>query len=62
VGNGDAIAHPSRAQALALEDDVEDLAGWQTTQGARPFGKFLQSLLLGARPQRRDDGLRRDQI
>jgi hypothetical protein len=62
MGNGDAVADPRGAQPLALQHHVENLAGGNTGKRAGALGEFLQRLLLGADPERRDDGFRRDQI
>ena len=62
MGNGNPIAHPRGAQALALQQNVENLPLAAAGKLRRALGQFLEQLLLAAHPQPRDDGCRRDQI
>ena len=58
MGNGDAVADPGRAQPLALQDRIENLARRQARHDRRPFAHFLQGLFLAVDPQRRDHRVR----
>lgn len=55
----DPVADSGRAESLALQQRVEDLARWKVGNTRRPLAQFLQHLLLGIDPQRCDDRLGR---
>ena len=49
VRDGDAAAEPGRAQALALQQRVEDLAGVEPGSLRRDRGQLLQRVLFARR-------------
>ncbi len=60
--DGDAVAHASRAEALALQDHVEDFP-FRNVGKLGGFGrKFLKQLLLGVHPESRYDSILLQQI
>ena len=63
VRNGDAVSDPGRAQPLALQERLEDVALRQAGDAGGVLGEGLQRLLLGVRLQGRPDhGRSLDQI
>ena len=62
MGNGDAVAHAGGAEALALEQNVEDLPLAGAGELHRPPGQLLEQLLLAAHLEPSHDGSRRDQV
>src|SRR6266508_815670 len=62
VRYGDAVADAGRAELLALLQDLEDRAFTLAGEFGRLAGKLEQRLLLAVDLQRRNDGIRRDEI
>ena len=62
VRDGDAVADPGRAEPLALQDRIEDLARRQAGDERRALAHFLQRLLLAVHPQGGQDGVRLDEL
>ena len=58
VRDGDAVADPGRAEALALQERIEDLARRKAGDLGRALAHFLQRLLLAVHPQRGHDRVR----
>ena len=62
VRNGDAVAEPGRAQPLALQQDVEDVALLKPGETGGASRQILKELLLGLRLERGHDRIGGDEI
>ena len=62
VRNGDAVADAGRAEPLALQDRIEDLARRQARDQRRALAHLLQRLLLAVHSQSGQDGVRRKKL
>ncbi len=62
VRDRDAMADAGGAEALALQQRLENRSLGQTRDLGRALGELLQKLLLALRLQRRDDACLRDEI
>ena len=62
VWNCDAVADSRRAQALALQERIEDFACIESGQFGGAFTHFEQSLLFSGRFERGQDPISRDQL
>ena len=60
--NGYALSHPGRAQALALDESLEDPALRNAGQLRCPRRQLLEKLFLALHSERRDHGLRHKQF
>src|SRR6266852_8967158 len=62
VRNGDAVTDAGRAELLALLQNLQDGALALTAELGGLGGQLLQDLLLAVDLERRNDGVRRDEI
>ena len=60
--DGDPVADPGRAEPLALQQRVEDLAGGQAGNERGALAHLLQGLLLAVYPQGCENGVRLDEL
>ena len=62
VRNGDAVTDAGRTQLLALLQNLQDRSLALTAEFGGLGGQLLQDLLLAVDLERRNDGVRRDEI
>src|SRR5215472_9589713 len=62
VRNGDAVADAGRTELLALLQNLQDRSLALTAELGGLGGQLLQDLLLAVDLERRNDGVRRDEI